>query len=180
MAITPADVSNVVFSKPRLGSRGYSEKEVDIFLSLVENQMVKHIDAYDALSKQTAKLKKQLSDTNLPQWETQLRDKEAALQQRESALQDKEAALQQRESALQDKEAALQQRESALQSEPGPATELSDTSPSDLTDLTICIKNLQSENSELRRVNGVLKSAVALFSTELDQISGPIESSFPK
>jgi DivIVA domain-containing protein len=34
--LTPEDVRNVAFSKPRIGKRGYNEDEVDAFLDLVE------------------------------------------------------------------------------------------------------------------------------------------------
>lgn len=34
--LTPDDVRNVAFSKPKMGKRGYSEDQVDAFLEAVE------------------------------------------------------------------------------------------------------------------------------------------------
>jgi DivIVA domain-containing protein len=39
MPLMPADVANVAFSKPPLGTRGYDEDEVDAFLVLVEAEL---------------------------------------------------------------------------------------------------------------------------------------------
>ena len=41
MALTPADVHNVAFSRPRIGKRGYSEQEVDLFIDLVEQELMR-------------------------------------------------------------------------------------------------------------------------------------------
>ncbi|BBZ50831.1 hypothetical protein MHEI_25480 [Mycobacterium heidelbergense] len=43
MALTPADVHNVAFSRPRIGKRGYDEQEVDLFIDLVEQELLRHI-----------------------------------------------------------------------------------------------------------------------------------------
>ena len=44
MALTPADVHNVAFSRARVGKRGYSEQEVDLFIDLVEQELIRHIE----------------------------------------------------------------------------------------------------------------------------------------
>src|ERR1700753_4275601 len=44
MALTPADVHNVAFSRARIGKRGYSEQEVDLFIDLVEQELTRHIE----------------------------------------------------------------------------------------------------------------------------------------
>ena len=43
MPLMPADVANVTFSKPPLGTRGYDEDEVDAFLDLVEAELARLI-----------------------------------------------------------------------------------------------------------------------------------------
>jgi DivIVA domain-containing protein len=43
MPLMPADVANVAFSKPPLGTRGYDEDEVDVFLDLVEAELARLI-----------------------------------------------------------------------------------------------------------------------------------------
>ena len=45
MALTPADVHNVAFSRPRIGKRGYNEHEVDLFIDLVEQELTRHLTA---------------------------------------------------------------------------------------------------------------------------------------
>ena len=39
MALTPADVRSIAFTKPPLGRRGYAEEEVDAFLDEVEKTL---------------------------------------------------------------------------------------------------------------------------------------------
>ncbi|MGA9308944.1 MAG: DivIVA domain-containing protein [Pseudonocardiaceae bacterium] len=43
MPLMPADVANVAFSKPPMGTRGYDEDEVDAFLDLVEAELARLI-----------------------------------------------------------------------------------------------------------------------------------------
>jgi len=43
MPLTPADVANVAFSKPSLGTRGYDEDEVDAFLDVVGAELARLI-----------------------------------------------------------------------------------------------------------------------------------------
>jgi DivIVA domain-containing protein len=43
MPLMPADVADVAFSKPPLGTRGYDEDEVDAFLDLVEAELARLI-----------------------------------------------------------------------------------------------------------------------------------------
>jgi DivIVA domain-containing protein len=44
MPLTPADVHNVVFKKPTIGTRGYDEDEVDAFLDVVEGELARLIE----------------------------------------------------------------------------------------------------------------------------------------
>lgn len=46
--LTPADVHNVVFSKPPFGARGYHQDQVDSFLDDVEETLR---DLYDRLAR---------------------------------------------------------------------------------------------------------------------------------
>jgi DivIVA domain-containing protein len=84
MALTPADVHNVAFSRPRIGKRGYSEQEVDLFIDLVEQELTRHI-AEDA----------QLRNLN-----AELRSRDGGLQKREAELAEREAELVEREAVL--------------------------------------------------------------------------------
>src|ERR1700753_4399305 len=58
MALTPADVHNVAFSRPRIGKRGYNEQEVDLFIDLVEQELTRHITEDARLRKQNATLQR--------------------------------------------------------------------------------------------------------------------------
>ncbi|WP_421841014.1 DivIVA domain-containing protein [Mycobacterium sp.] len=42
--LTPADVHNVSFRRTSLGRRGYDEKEVDLLLEMVEDQLLLHVE----------------------------------------------------------------------------------------------------------------------------------------
>jgi DivIVA domain-containing protein len=42
--LTPADVTNVAFSKPPIGKRGYHEEEVDAFLDLLETELARLVE----------------------------------------------------------------------------------------------------------------------------------------
>ena len=77
MALTPADVHNIAFSRPRIGKRGYNEQEVDLFIDLVEQELVRHLEE-----------------------ESELRSRNAELRSRDGGLQKREAELCQREAAL--------------------------------------------------------------------------------
>ncbi|PZP03467.1 MAG: cell division protein, partial [Corynebacterium urealyticum] len=59
MALTPADVHNVAFSKPPIGKRGYNEDEVDQFLDLVEDTLAE-------LQDENAELRSQVGDGSQP------------------------------------------------------------------------------------------------------------------
>ncbi len=57
MALTPADVHNVAFSRARVGKRGYSEQEVDLFIDLVEQELIRHIEEDAELRHRNAELR---------------------------------------------------------------------------------------------------------------------------
>ena len=44
MPLTPADVHNVVFKKPAIGTRGYDDDQVDAFLDVVEAELARLIE----------------------------------------------------------------------------------------------------------------------------------------
>jgi len=56
MPLRPADVANVVFSKPPIGKRGYHEDEVDAFLDLVQAELTRLIQENTDLRNQVAQL----------------------------------------------------------------------------------------------------------------------------
>jgi len=63
MPLTPADVANVAFSKPPIGTRGYHEDEVDAFLDLVETELARLIEENNDLRNQVEQLDQQQGAT---------------------------------------------------------------------------------------------------------------------
>lgn len=61
MPLMPADVANVAFSKPPLGTRGYDEDEVDAFLDLVETELARLIQENTDLRDRVESLEQQLA-----------------------------------------------------------------------------------------------------------------------
>ena len=61
MPLTPADVHNVAFSKPPIGKRGYNEDEVDAFLDLIENELIRLIEENADLRQRVAELDQELA-----------------------------------------------------------------------------------------------------------------------
>jgi len=59
MPVTPADVCNVVFSKPPIGKRGYHEDEVDAFLDVVQAELARLIQENTDLRNQVEQLDQQ-------------------------------------------------------------------------------------------------------------------------
>src|SRR6516162_3711538 len=84
MALTPADVHNVAFSRPRIGKRGYSEQEVDLFIDLVEQELTRYIT----------------EDAQLRNLNEELRKRGGGLQQRDEVLAERAAMLAEREAVL--------------------------------------------------------------------------------
>ena len=91
MALTPADVHNVAFSRPRIGKRGYSEQEVDLFIDLVEQELTRYIT----------------EDAQLRNLNEELRKRGGGLQQRDEVLAERAALLAEREARLVEREAVL-------------------------------------------------------------------------
>jgi DivIVA domain-containing protein len=60
MALSPADVRDVVFSQPPVGERGYHEDEVDEFLDLVHAEWTRLVEDNNALRDQVEQLDQQL------------------------------------------------------------------------------------------------------------------------
>ena len=105
MALTPADVHNIAFSRPRIGKRGYNEQEVDLFIDLVEQELIRHLEAEGELRSRNAELRNR---------DGGLQKREAELCQREAALQQHERDVLQRADHLRQQEAQLAQRAAQL------------------------------------------------------------------
>jgi len=126
MPLTPADVHNVVFSRPRIGKRGYSPEEVDLLLELVEDELIRHIEEQAELRKlnashlnREAALQKKIAEVRqweakLGQWENDLREQESELQQRDAQFRQHEVALQQKATELHKFDVARNQKIAAL------------------------------------------------------------------
>ena len=91
MALTAADVHNVAFSRARVGKRGCSEQEVDLFIDLVEQELIRHIEE-----------------------DAELRHRNAELRNRDGGLKKREAELAQREAALHEHESEVRRHETEL------------------------------------------------------------------
>jgi len=98
MALTPADVHNIAFSRPRIGKRGYDEQEVDLFIDLVEQELIRRLEEEGELRSRNA----------------ELRDRDGGLQQRDAELCRREAALQQHEREARQRDEHLRQQEVQL------------------------------------------------------------------
>lgn len=119
MALTPADVHNVAFSKPRIGKRGYSEEEVDLFLDLIEEELVSHIERNTELGCRNAELRNRVAgldkrEAELAERHAELVQRHAAVNQRERQVGEQEARLCQQEAAIARREARLRQLETEL------------------------------------------------------------------
>ncbi len=116
MALTPADVHNVAFSRPRIGKRGYSEQEVDLFIDLVEQELTRHITEDSQLRKRNAAVQKR--EAELAQRETELAEREARLVEREAVLRRQvrkhEGELRRQKAQIAEMEGKLAQRGSPL------------------------------------------------------------------
>jgi DivIVA domain-containing protein len=94
MALTPADVHNVAFSRPRIGKRGYNEQELTRHLTAdaqLRNLNGERRQQKAGLAEREAKLGQQ--GTPLPRQIAQLRHREARVAQREAQLEQREAEL---------------------------------------------------------------------------------------
>ncbi|WP_454561780.1 DivIVA domain-containing protein [Mycobacterium haemophilum] len=112
MTLTPADVHNVAFSRARIGKRGYSEQEVDIFIDLVEQELTRHIEEDVELRNRNAELRNR--DGGLRKREVALAEREAAVCQHEDQVRQQEIRLRQQETQLSHLEAQLAQRGAPL------------------------------------------------------------------
>jgi DivIVA domain-containing protein len=111
MVLTPADVHNVAFSKPRIGKRGYDEQEVDMFIDLVEQELIRHLHEEDELRNRCAEFRNRFAG---------LQNREAELAEREAALSQHESEAQRRENELRKQEAQLEQRAAQLANKVSP------------------------------------------------------------
>ena len=97
MVLTPADVHNVAFSRPRIGKRGYNEQEVDLFIDLVEQELIRHLE----------------EEGGLRTWCAELRNRDGGLQKREAELSEREAALSQHVCEVHKHEKQLREQQEA-------------------------------------------------------------------
>jgi DivIVA domain-containing protein len=91
MVLTPADVHNVAFSRPRLGKRGYDEQEVDLFVDLVEQELIRHLQEEGELRSRCAQLRNRFG--GLAKLEAELAEREAAVGQQECQLSAQQSQL---------------------------------------------------------------------------------------
>lgn len=109
MVLTPADVHNVAFSRPRFGKRGYDEQEVDLFVDLVEQELTRHLQEEGELRSRCAKLRDRFAD--LQKLQAELSEREAAVGQQESALSQRAALVARQGAPLPQRLAQLRYRE---------------------------------------------------------------------
>ena len=123
MALTPADVHNVAFSRPRIGKRGYSEQEVDLFVDLVEQELTRYITEDAQLRNLNEELRKrggglQQPDEVLAERAAMLAEREARVVEREAVLRrhvrKHEVELRQQKAELAEREAKVAQRGTPL------------------------------------------------------------------
>jgi DivIVA domain-containing protein len=109
MVLTPADVHNVAFSRAPLGRRGYSEREVDIFVDLVEQELIRHIEQEAELRNRNAGLRKR--GGIFQQREAELSEREAVLHQHEDEVRQHEDEVRQHEDEVRKHEDELHKHE---------------------------------------------------------------------
>jgi DivIVA domain-containing protein len=119
MVLTPADVHNVAFSKPRIGKRGYDEQEVDLFVGLVEQELIRHLAEEGELRSRWTKLRNrygqvQKLDAEFSQREAALSQQEAELAQRAAQVAKRAVPLPQQLAQLRHREAQAGRREAQL------------------------------------------------------------------
>ncbi|GLE53003.1 DivIVA domain-containing protein [Mycobacterium montefiorense] len=112
MALTPADVHNVAFTRARVGKRGYSEQEVDPFIDLVERELIRHIEEDAELRHRNAELRNR--DGGLKKREAEIAQREAVLHEHETEVRRYEAKIHEHEDQVRHQEAALAQRGTPL------------------------------------------------------------------
>lgn len=112
MALTPADVHNVAFSRARIGKRGYSEQEVDLFIDLVEQELIRHIEEDAELRHRNAELRNR--DGGLKKREAELAQREAILHEQQGEIRRHEVEIRKHEDQLRHQEAQLAHRGTPL------------------------------------------------------------------
>lgn len=112
MALTPADVHNVAFSRARVGKRGYSEQEVDLFIDFVEQQLIRHIEEDAELRHRNAELRNR--DGGLKKREAELAQREAALHDHETEVRKHQTELRKHQTQLSHQESQIAQRATPL------------------------------------------------------------------
>ncbi|WP_326498503.1 DivIVA domain-containing protein [Mycobacterium sp. Aquia_216] len=112
MALTPADVHNVAFSRARIGKRGYSEQEVDLFIDLVEQELTRHIEEDAELRHRNAELRNR--DGGLKKREAELAQREAILHEHEAEVRRHEVEIRKHEDQIRHQESQLAHRGTPL------------------------------------------------------------------
>lgn len=112
MALTPADVHNVAFSRARVGKRGYSEQEVDLFIDFVEQELIRHIEEDAELRHRNAELRNR--DGGLTKREAELAQREAALHDHETEVRKHQTELRKHQTQFSHQESQIAQRATPL------------------------------------------------------------------
>ena len=112
MALTPADVHNVAFSRARIGKRGYSEQEVDLFIDLVEQELIRHIEEDAELRHRNAELRNR--DGGLKKREAELAQREAVLHEHECEVRRHEVEIRKHEDQIRHQETQVAHRGTPL------------------------------------------------------------------
>jgi DivIVA domain-containing protein len=112
MALTPADVHNVAFSRASIGKRGYSEQEVDLFIDLVEQELIRHIEEDAELRHRNAELRNR--DGGLKKREAELARREAAIHEHESEVRRQEVEVRKHEDQIRHQETQIAHRGTPL------------------------------------------------------------------
>src|ERR1700744_3725804 len=102
MALTPADVHNVAFSRARIGKRGYNEQEVDLFIDLVEQELTRYIE--DDAARRDAR-------GGSPEREAAFREREAKFAQQHAELREAEGRIRAHGVRLREVEDQLRQKQ---------------------------------------------------------------------
>jgi DivIVA domain-containing protein len=144
MALTPADVHNVAFSRPRIGKRGYNEQEVDLFIDLVEQELTRHITEDTHVRKRNGVVQKR---------EAELAEREAQLAERGSPLPQQLAQLRFREAQVTRREAEIVERQVQLRRQNGKPRQRADQQQ--LTAAQPAAVNGTSRVGEMRTVAAV-------------------------
>ena len=156
MALTPADVHNVAFSRARVGKRGYSEQEVDLFIDLVEQELVRHIE----------------EDAELRHRNAELRNRDGGLKKREAEIAQREAALHEHESEVRRHEAEIRKQKDQIRHQEAQPAHRGTPLPQQVAQLRYREAQVAQRESEVRHREAALnqwESELRRAATEIQQ-----------